>query len=91
MLKRFLVAWALLLPASGNDLYARIARLAPKFVFSGLAPGDYLAYAWTGSPAALEYANPDARQTWACQPVSVHIEAHGRQAVALKVAPGEAP
>ena len=60
-----------------------------KLTFPGVAPGDYQAYAWTGSPEAFEYANPDARQAWAGPAVSVHIGERDRQSLALKIAAGE--
>jgi len=82
-------AWVLLLPGSGSALHTRFARLAAKLTFSGVAPGDYQAYAWTGSPEAFEYANPDARQAWAGPAVSVHIGERDRQSLALKIAAGE--
>jgi hypothetical protein len=87
-------AWVLLLPGSGNVLhtkFARLARLADKLTFTGVAPGDYQAYAWTGSPEAFEYANPDARQGWSARAVSVHIGARERQSLTLKIAAGDAP
>jgi hypothetical protein len=82
-------AWVLLLPASGNELHIRFARLSAKLTFSGLAPGDYQAYAWTGSPEAFEYANPEARQAWSGRAVSVQVGARDRQSVTLKAAAGE--
>jgi hypothetical protein len=84
-------AWVVLVPASGYDLHTRFARLVAKVTFAGLAPGDYQAYAWTGSPEALEYANPDARQAWAGRAVSVSIGARDRQSIALKIAAGGTP
>jgi len=82
-------AWVLLLPASGNELHTRFARLSGKLSFTGLAPGDYQAYAWTGSPEAFEYANPEARQAWADRAVSVQLGQRDRQSVALKIMAGE--
>jgi hypothetical protein len=82
-------AWVLLLPASGNELHIRFARLSAKLTFAGLAPGDYQAYAWTGSPEAFEYANPEARQAWSGRAVSVQVGARDRQSVTLKAAAGE--
>jgi len=84
-------AWVLLLPASGSDLHTRLARLSAKLTFSGVAPGDYQAYGWTGAAEAFEYANAGVRQAWAARAVSVHIGERDRQSVALKIAPGEAP
>jgi hypothetical protein len=87
-------AWVLLLPGSGNALQTKFARLASpagKLTFSGVAPGDYQAYAWTGSPEAFEYANPDARQAWSARAVSVHIGSRERQSLALKIAAGDEP
>jgi hypothetical protein len=84
-------AWVVLVPASGYDLHTRFARLVAKVTFAGLAPGDYQAYAWTGSPEAIEYANPDARQAWAGRAVSVSIGARDRQSIALKIAAGGTP
>ena len=84
-------AWVMLLPASGNELRTRFARLTSKLVLSGIAPGDYQAYAWTGSPEAFEYANPDARQAWAGRAVSVHVGERDRQSISLKIAAGETP
>jgi hypothetical protein len=84
-------AWVLLLPGSGCELHARLAYLDAKLTFPALAPGDYQAYAWTGSPEAFEYANPDARQAWAGRAVSVHIAGRDRQSITVKIAPGETP
>jgi len=84
-------AWVILLPGSGYELHTRIARLNANLNFSGVAPGDYQAYAWTGPPEAFEYANPDARQAWAGRAVSIHIGPRDRQNVALKIAAGEDP
>jgi hypothetical protein len=84
-------AWVLLLPGSGYELHTMLARLNAKLTFSGVAPGDYQAYAWTGSPEAFEYANPDARQAWAGRAVSVHIAERDRQSITVKIAPGETP
>lgn len=84
-------AWVVLLPASGYQIHTRFARLSTKLTFSGVAPGDYQAYAWTGSPEAFEYANPDVRQAWAGRAVSVHVGEHDHQSVALKIASGETP
>jgi hypothetical protein len=84
-------AWVVLLPASGNPFHTRFARLKGKLNFSGVAPGDYQAYAWTGSPESFEYANPEARQAWGGRAVSVHIGERDRQSVSLKIAPGEVP
>ena len=81
-------AWVLLLPASGDELHARFAHLRTKLTFPAVAPGDYQAYAWTGSPEAFEYANPDARQAWAGRAVSVHVAGHERQSIAIKIAAG---
>ena len=85
-------AWVLLLPGSPCEFhtrFARLARAAAKLTFSGVAPGDYQAYAWTGSPEAFEYTSPDARQTWAGRSVSVHIGERDHQSSTLKIAPGE--
>lgn len=84
-------AWVLLLPASGYELHARLARLKAQLTFQAVAPGDYQAYAWAGSPEAFEYANPDARQAWAGRALSVHVAERDRQSITVKVAPGEAP
>ena len=84
-------AWVLLLPASGYEFHTRFVHLTAKIALSGIAPGDYQAYAWTGSPEAFEYANPDARQAWAGRAVSLHVGPRDRQSVALKIAAGEAP
>jgi len=85
------LAWVALVPASGNQLNTRIAPFSGKFTLSGIAPGDYQAYAWTGSPEAFAYANPDARQAWAGRAVSVHVEKHDRQKIEVPVAAGETP
>jgi hypothetical protein len=84
-------AWVLLLPASGDELHARFAHFGAKLTFRAVAPGDYQAYAWSGSPEAFEYANPDARQAWAGRAVSVHVAGRERQSIAVKIAAGEAP
>ena len=84
-------AWVLLLPSSGNELHTMVARLDGKLTFSGVAPGDYQAYAWSGSPEAFEYANPDARQAWAGRAVSVQVGERDRQSIILKIAPGDSP
>jgi hypothetical protein len=82
--------WLLLLPASGSELHTRLARLIAKYTFSGIAPGDYQVYAWSGSPEAFEYADPDARQAWAARAASVHIGGGDRQSIAVRVA-GDKP
>jgi len=84
-------AWVILLPGSGYELHTRLARLATKATFSGVAPGDYQASAWTGSPDAFEYANPEARQAWAGRAETVHVGERDRQSITLKVAAGESP
>ncbi|MGA2593489.1 MAG: hypothetical protein ABSH32_26530, partial [Bryobacteraceae bacterium] len=82
-------AWVVLLPASGNELRSRFARLSSKIVLSGVAPGDYQAYAWTGAAEAFEYANPDVRQAWAGRAVSVHVGERDRQSITVRIAAGE--
>jgi len=84
-------AWVLLLPASGYGIHTRFAHLNAKLTFSGVAPGDYQAYAWTGSPEAFEYGNPEARQAWAGRAVSLHIGDRDRQSVAIKIAAADTP
>ena len=83
--------WVLLLPSAGSDLQTRLARLIAKCTFSGIAPGDYQIYAWSGSPEAFEYADPDARQAWAARAVSVHIGARDRQSIAVRISAGNTP
>ena len=82
-------AWLLLLPDSDNDLHARFSIVRGKLTVSGVAPGDYQAYAWTGSPEEFEYANPGVRQAWATRAVTVHVDARQRQSIALKIPAGE--
>jgi hypothetical protein len=82
-------AWLVLMPASGNDLYARFSLFKGKLSISGIAPGDYQLYAWSGSPYAFEYADPGARQAWAGRAVSVQLAARDHQSVTLKAPPGE--
>jgi hypothetical protein len=82
-------AWVALLPASGTPFHTRLARLKGKLSLTAIAPGDYQAYAWTGSPEAFEYANPEARQAWGGRAVSLHVGERDRQSVSLKIAPGE--
>jgi hypothetical protein len=84
-----LTAWFALVPDSGNDLHIRFAILKGKLSLSSLAPGDYHAYAWVGSPYQFEYANPEARQAWAGRAVGVHVSEHDHQSITIKVAPGE--
>jgi hypothetical protein len=84
-------AWVILLPSSGCEIHNRLARLTTKLTFTGVAPGDYQAYAWTGSAEAFEYADPEARQAWAGRAVSVHVGARDHQSMVLKIAAGEAP
>jgi len=82
-------AWLVLVPDSGNDLYARFSLFKSKLSLSGIAPGDYQLYAWSGSPYAFEYGNPAARQAWAGRAVSVQLAARDHQSVTLKITPGE--
>jgi hypothetical protein len=84
-------AWVILLPSSRCEIHNRLARLTTKLTFTGVAPGDYQAYAWTGSAEAFEYADPEARQAWAGRAVSVHVGARDHQSMVLKIAAGEAP
>jgi hypothetical protein len=82
-------AWLVLMPDSGNDLYARFALLKGKLSLSGIAPGDYQIYSWSGSPYAFEYANPAVRQAWAGRAVAVKVAARDRQSITVKVPAGE--
>lgn len=82
-------AWVLLLPDDGNELRTRFALCRDKLTFSGVAPGDYHAYAWTGSPEEFEYANPDARPAWASRAAGVHVGERDHQSVTLKIPAGE--
>jgi hypothetical protein len=82
-------AWLVLMPDSGNDLYARFSLFKGKLSLSGIAPGDYQLYAWSGSPYAFEYANPSARQSWAGHAVSVQLAARDHQSITVKVPAGE--
>ena len=84
-------AWVVLWPDSGNELNARFAHLSRKVTFSGVAPGDYQAFAWTGPPEAFEYANPEARRAWGDRAVSLHLDARDRQSITIKIARGEDP
>ncbi len=83
--------WLALLPEAANDLRIRFAILDGKITLSGIAPGDYKAYAWSGSPYAFEYENPAARQAWAARAVSVHVAERDHQSISVKVLPGDAP
>ncbi len=83
--------WVALIPASGNDFYARLALLKAKASFQAVAPGDYQVFAWTGSAEAFEYAKPEARQAWAGRAVSVHVGERERQNVGVKLEAGDAP
>jgi Carboxypeptidase regulatory-like domain len=82
-------AWLVLLPDSGSEMHTRFTILRGKISLSGVAPGDYHAYAWTGSPYAFDYAEPGARQMWANRAVSVHVSERERVSVTAKIAPGE--
>ncbi len=86
-----LTAWLALVPDSGNELHIRFTILKGKVSISGVAPGDYHVFAWTGSPYAFEYANPAARQAWSDRAASVHVAAHDHQSVAVKIAAGDSP
>jgi hypothetical protein len=83
--------WLLLLPASGANIHAKLSVLRGKATLTGVAPGDYQAYAWTGSADEFEYANPNVRQAWAARAVSVHVAAGERQTIALQAYAGEIP
>lgn len=84
-------AWVVLLPASGNEFQMRFARLRTKLTLSGVAPGDYQVYAWSGSPEAFEYGSAEARQAWAGRAESVHAGVRDRQTISVKIASGDAP
>jgi len=84
-------AWVLLLPDGGDDLHVRLAVCRDKLSLTGIAPGDYHAYGWTGSPEQFEYANPDIRPAWASRAVSVHVSEHDHQSLTLKIPAGETP
>lgn len=84
-------AWLALLPDAGSDLHARFALIKGQRTLTGVAPGDYQVYCWTGSPADFEYANPAARQVWAGRAVSLHVTEHDHQSITVKVSPGESP
>ena len=86
-----LTAWLALVPDSGNELHIRFTILKGKVSISGVAPGDYHVFAWTGSPYAFEYANPAARQAWSDRAASVHVAARDHQSVAVKIAAGDSP
>ena len=79
--------WLLLFPDSGSELHTRLARFAGKVSLTGIAPGDYQAFVWTGSPAEFEYAVSAVRQSWANHAVSVHLAARDHQSITLKVPP----
>ena len=83
--------WLLLLPASGANLHVKFSVLRGRATLTGVAPGDYQIYAWTGSPDEFEYANPAVRQAWAVRVVSVHVAAGERQNIAVKAYAGEVP
>ncbi len=80
-----------LVPVDRGEYRTRFAHFTGHFNFAQVAPGDYQVYAWTGSAEAFEYANPDARQTWAGHAVSVHVGAREHQAVRVKITAAEAP
>jgi len=84
-------AWFALVPDSGNDLHIRFALLKGKLSLPGVAPGDYHAYAWTGSPYEFEYATLNARQAWADRAASVHVTEREHESITVKVAPGATP
>lgn len=84
-------SWLVLMPESGNPIHIKFAILRGKISISAVAPGDYQAYAWTGSPYDFEYANPAVRQAWAGHAVSVSVNARDRQSITVKLSPGESP
>lgn len=82
-------SWLVLMPESGNDLLARFSLLQGKVSLSGIAPGQYQVFTWSGSPYAFEYASAGARQAWTAHASSVQLAARDHQTVAVKVSPGE--
>ena len=81
--------WLALVPDSGSEMHLRFAILKGKLSLNNVAPGDYHAYSWTGSPFLLEYANPAARQAWAGSAARVHVGEHDRQSVTVTVFHGD--
>ncbi|HUE04056.1 MAG TPA: carboxypeptidase regulatory-like domain-containing protein [Bryobacteraceae bacterium] len=84
-------ASVVLVPVDRGEYRTQFAHFTAHFAFLQVAPGDYQVYAWTGSPEAFEYANPDARQAWAGRAVSVHVGAREHQSVSVKITAAEAP
>ena len=82
-------AWVLLLPVSGNELQLRVAQMRKKAKFSGVAPGDYEVYAWTGLPEGFAYADLQSRQSWPAGAEQIHIGARETVAVKVKIVTGE--
>lgn len=82
------VASLLLVPDSGSNLHAKFAIATGKATVTQLAPGDYHAYAWTGSPDDFEFTDPNVREAWASHAVSVHLAAHDHQSITIAIPPG---
>ena len=66
-----------------------LGRAMPA-TFTGLAPGDYLIYAWRDSQQ-IEYANPAFLETLSRHAVTVTVAAGDAKEVTLKLIPKEDP
>jgi Carboxypeptidase regulatory-like domain len=71
-------------PEPASKVAAKVAYSFAQngFTFSGLAPGEYLVYAFDYAEG-IEYSNPDVLQTYASQATHVTLAANQKTQVAL--------
>ncbi len=77
-------ATVIAVPQPVSKVAAKIAYVSQQnsFTFSGLAPGDYLVYAFDTADR-LEYGNPDVLQPYASQAAHVTLSPNQKAQVAL--------
>ena len=71
-------------PQPASKVAAKVAYASSQdgFTFNGLAPGEYLVYAFDHADE-LEYSNPDALQPYASQAAHVSLSPNQKMQVAL--------
>lgn len=71
-------------PEPASKIAAKVARASSQngFIFNGLAPGEYLIYAFDYADG-IEYSNPDVLQAYASQAAHVTLSPNQKTQVAL--------
>jgi hypothetical protein len=77
-------ATVVVVPEPASKVAAKVAYSFAQngFTFNGLAPGEYLVYAFDYAEG-IEYSNPDALQTYASQAAHVTLSPNQKTQVAL--------